>query len=222
MQVNRWSPPRLRWQFLGGLSLVTMVVGGSALAQQAPKSAADYWPFREGNTWTMAVTVGEKKMTQVITVTKVTTKDGKTRAELDYKTDGRLAQREIYEVDASSLSRVAAGPNGANQLTPPVPVVQVPMTAGKKWNWKGEVAFGGQTFQASAQLSVSGPETVKTDAGSFPAMRVRMDLDVASGEQHIKVLNDYWFAPKVGLIQQKATVGGQVIEGVMSSYKLTK
>jgi hypothetical protein len=193
-----------------------------ARAQQPPLAAADYWPFREGSTWTFVATVGEKNLTQVITVTKVTKAEGKTRAELEYKTDGRTAQREIYEVDASSIQRVAAGPDGSNKLTPPLPVVQLPMTAGKKWDWKGDVSFGGSTFKGTAQLTVSGPETVKTDAGSFPAMRVHVDLDVVSGEQTIKVLNDYWFAPKVGLVRQKATIGSQVIEGVLTSHKLTK
>lgn len=193
-----------------------------ARAQQPPTTAADYWPFHEGSTWTFVATVGDKKMTQVVTVTKVTKADGKTRAELEYKTEGRQAQREIYEVDATTIQRVASGPNGGNKLTPPLPVVRLPMTAGKKWSWKGELSFAGTTLKGSAQLSVNGPETIKTEAGSFSALRVHVDLDVASGEQTIKVLNDYWFAPRVGLVQQKATVGSQHIEGVLTSYKLSK
>jgi hypothetical protein len=203
--------------------LLTLVCGAwSASAQKDAKSAADYWPFREGNTWTIALTLGEKKMTQVITVTKVATKDGKTRAELEYKTDGHVDMLEIYEVDANTIVRVSSGPNGANKLTPPLPVIQFPMTAGKKWNWKGETALNDSPFTASAELTVSGPETVKMDAVSFRAMRVHMDLEVKSGEQALKVPNDYWFAPNVGLVKQKATLGSQTIEGTITSYKLAK
>jgi hypothetical protein len=191
-------------------------------AQRAPKSAADYWPFREGNTWTMDTTVGEKKLTQIITVAKVTKTGGRTRAEVDYKTDGRSIQIEIYEVDASSIRRVAAGPNASAKLTPPLPVVQFPMTAGKKWSWKGEVATGGAPLKGTAQLTASGMETVKTGAGTFSAMRVHLELELAAGPQTIKVPNDYWFAPGIGLVRQKATVGQQTIEGVLTSYKLAK
>jgi hypothetical protein len=203
--------------------LLIMVCGAwSASAQKDAKSAAEYWPFHEGNTWTIAATLGEKKMTQVITVTKVVTKDGKTRAELEYKTDGRSTQIETYEADANSIARVSSGPNGGNKLTPPLPVVQFPLTAGKTWNWKGEIALNGSTIKGSAVLTVSGPETVKTDTASFRAMRVHMDLEVRSGEQTLKVPNDYWFAPNVGLVKQKATLGSQTIEGTITSYKLAK
>jgi hypothetical protein len=204
------------------MALLLTLVCSAASAQQVAKSAADYWPFREGSTWTIVATVGEKKVTQVITVTKVTTKDGKTRAELDYKTGGRSVQIETYEVDAASIVRISAGPNGANKLTPPLPVVQFPLTAGKKWKWKGEVAVGGSSLKATAQLTVGGSETVKTEAGSFRAMRVHLDLEVLAGEQTLKVPNDYWFAPGVGMVKQKATVGAQEIEGLMTSYKLAK
>ncbi len=203
--------------------LLTMVCGAlSASAQKDTKSAADFWPFHKGNTWTIAATLGEKKMTQVITVTKVVTKDGKTRAELEYKTDGRSTQLETYEADTHSIARVSSGPNGGNKLTPPLPVVQFPLTAGKKWNWKGKVALNGSSFNGSAVLAVSGPETIKTDAASFRTMRVHVDLEVMSGEQTLKVQNDYWFAANVGLVKQKATIGAQIIEGTITSYKLAK
>ena len=192
-------------------------------AGAAPKSAADYWPFREGNTWTIDTTIGEKKMTQVITVTKVTTKDGKTRAELEYKTEGRAIQLETYEVDANSIQRVSSGPNGANKLTPPLPVVQFPLTAGKKWDWKGEVVTsGGAPIKATAQLTVSGPEVIKTDAGTFSSMRVHLDLELVAEGETIKAPNDYWFASNIGMVKQKASIGGQEIEGLLTSYKLAK
>ena len=70
--------------------------------------------------------------------------------------------------------------------------------------------------------TVYGRFRVWRDAGVFTAMRVHVDLEVAAGEQTAKVVNDYWFAPYVGLIKQKATIGGQAIEGVMTSYKLAK
>src|SRR5205814_1847763 len=98
-------------------TLLMIIVCGawSATAQKDAKSVADYWPVHEGNTWSIATTVGEKKMTQVITVTKVVVKDGKTRAELEYKTEGRSTMLETYEVDANSIARVSSGPNGANK-----------------------------------------------------------------------------------------------------------
>lgn len=206
-----------------GLLAASLHAAAFAQKSSAPaKIAADYWPFKEGSTWTIDTTVGEKKMTQVITVRKATTKEGKTRAELEYVTDKKIVQVEIYEVNDKSLVRLASGKDGANKLTPPFPVIQFPLTDGKKWQWKGEIATENGTFKGSSEQTVSGPETVKTDAGTFSATRVHVDLEIMAGEQTLKVVNDYWFAPNVGLVKQKATIGPQVIEGILTSYKLAK
>src|SRR5262245_9805734 len=108
-----------------------------ANAQNAPKGAADYWPFKEGSTWTLLTKIGEKSIPQIITVTKVTNTGGKTEAKLEYQANGKTVQAEIYQADAKSLVRLASGQNASDKISPPFPVILFPLTEGKKWTWKG-------------------------------------------------------------------------------------
>jgi len=202
----------------------------TANAQEEPTGASDYWPFKEGNTWTLPtkITRAEQSLTEtpekhvelVITVTKVTKIGDKTEAQLEYKADGKTFQTEIYQADAKAIVRIASGKNAAGKITPPIPVVLFPLTNGKKWDWKGTDSTKGKAPTILSKQTVSGPETLKTDAGVFKAMHVHMDQTVTVGEKQQQLINDYWFAPHVGLVQQKANVNGQDIEGTLSSYQL--
>ena len=195
-------------------------------AQETAKGAADYWPFKAGNTWTLLTKIQDKNdpqtktMSQVITVSKATTKDGKTEAVLEYKAEGKTTQTETYQADAKSLMRIASGVGGGAKISPPFPVVLFPLTDGKKWDWKGTIKINGQDIAGSSHHTIRGPETLKTDAGTFQAMHVHVDLTVTAQGQSQKLVNDYWFAPKVGLVKQKVTLGNQDVEGLVTSYKL--
>src|SRR5689334_12374658 len=102
----------MRFIRFGQVIVICVLFAGvvsSATQAQDPKEAAEYWPFAEGNTWSFETTVQDKKITQVATVTKTSVVDGKTRAELEYKSDGTPTQKEIYESDGKTISRLASG-----------------------------------------------------------------------------------------------------------------
>ena len=179
-----------------------------------------YWPFKVGSTWTLTTHIkqGAKEQTadQVITVTSVS---GGV-ATLDYKVNGNAVQGEKYRFDANQVMRIASGPNAGNPISPGLPVIKYPMKAGDHWKWNGTIALMGQTIPGSGELSVSGPEQVKTPGGAFQAMKVHLVVTISAQGQKIVLPNDYWFAPNVGLIKQVANVNGMQVDGELKSYKL--
>ena len=205
---------------LAGLTLGIFFT--AANAQNVLTGAADYWPFKEGNTWTLLTKVRDQQVDQVVTVVNIAKKDGKTEARLEYKfrQNGQTIQTEIYQSDSKSLSRIASGPNASGKISPPFPVVLYPLTDGKKWDWKGMITINGQEFKGVSKQTASGPENITSSAGTFKAMRVHVDLTVSSQGKDQKLINDYWFAPNVGLIKQKATLGGVEFDCALSSFKL--
>jgi hypothetical protein len=208
-------------------SLVRFGLAAAALfvTQGLPVNAqqgknVSYWPFKKGSTWTLTTHVAERTIDQVVTVTDVTAGNGYTTATLDYKVNGQSVQGEKYQVSAAGIARAASGAGAASPLSPPMPVVKYPMKAGNAWKWKGTLTQEGNVFTCNGDLSVSGPETIKTPGGTFQAMKVHLVLTMSAQGKQFTIPNDYWFAPNVGLIKQSANLNGVIIEGELKSYKL--
>ncbi len=204
--------------FAGGIAAFCL----SGLMLFAAEPTENCWPFTVGNTWTVETKVNDKSITQVLTVTKVTPGEaGASDATIEYKVGDNVVQTEIYRFDAKGITRVSSGASGGNTITPPIPVVQYPMVAGKKWSWKGTVKSGDQEMQATADFSTSGPELLKLASGEFQAMRVHSNLVVTQpGGEKAEFPNDYWFAPGVGMVQQSAKFGDIFVKGELTSYKV--
>ena len=185
---------------------------------QAQSSALDYWPMKVGSTWKISMKAGGQTLVQDITVTD--NKNGV--ASLDYQMNGRTVQTEKYKISSKSISRLAAGAGGTSTLSPPVPIIQFPMKPGMRWKWKGTINVNGEISQASAVLSASKPVSLKTAAGTFNATKVHMTLTVAQKGSTMTIPNDYWFAPKVGLVKQEMTIMGNKVGGELVSYKMKK
>lgn len=195
----------------------------SDLIARAQDTAANYWPFKVGNTWTLETKVNDKTTSMVLTVIKVIPAEGNASdAYIEYQTGGNVMQTEIYRFDDRGISRVADGKDAANTLSPPFLVIRYPLADGSKWTWTGTITTAaGQTFKGTSDLSVSGPETVKTADGDFKAMRVHSELAVLlPGGQKAMFPNDYWFSSGVGMVQQSAKINETTYVGVMSAYKL--
>lgn len=191
----------------------------SASAPYADKN--DYWPMELGNTWTGVATVGkDTKMTQEITVTSVK-KEGNARiATMDYRSDNKSVNVEIYRITPTLIERLSGGPNSQMKLTPSLPIIRYPLTAGKSWKWDGSISVNGQDIKATSTFTVSGPETVKVTSGTFKAMHVHSELVVENAGAKTKMPNDYWFAPGVGMVKQFADINGMKVEVDITKYKL--
>lgn len=213
---------RIPWRtmiagFLSAGCMCLVLVGIHA----APADKADYWPLRKGNTWHIAATAAGKNIDQILTVTEVKQEGGASLATIDFNMNGQVINREVYRVTKNEISRVAGGPPGAGgKASPPLPIIKYPMAPGKSWKWSGSLTLSEQTVQATSTLSVSGPQTVKTPAGTFKALHVHNALVATYQGTKMEYPNDYWFAPGVGLVRQSAVMMNMKIEGNLTSYKV--
>lgn len=204
------------------LGAVVLALGAIASSGYTQKSkSADYWPLKKGNSWTLQLTVGANKVKTIATVTDTHAVHGGTDSIVEWTVNGKVTQIESYHADASGLYRFKTGGNITGGLTPPFPQLKYPLAAGKKWLWKGTITAQGQKLPSHSTLSVTGPVTVKTPAGTFKAFKIHSELVIgAAGQASVTMPNDYWFAPGVGLVQQQLPLGQQSIKGLLVSYKV--
>jgi hypothetical protein len=94
------------------------------------------------------------------------------------------------------------------------------MSAGNKWYWNGTITIKGKPLAAAAKMTASGPDAISLPAGTFQAFKVHVDLMVAAGRSRVRSSNDYWFAPGVGLVRQRATIGTATVDSTVTQYKL--
>jgi hypothetical protein len=218
MTTNRHS--RRPHVFVAGIVALAGVAGVYTACTAAPPAAQDYWPMKLGNTWTLDTTVGAQKVPQVATVSDVKREGNATLATIKYSGGGRQFS-ETYRVTSQVVERVSSDMGqGSSPINPPIPIIKYPLTAGKKWDWSGTITTMGRAVNGNSRLTVTGPVSVKTPAGTFKAMRVHSALTVEAGGQKVNLPNDYWFAPGVGMVRQEATIMQTKISGILKSYKL--
>jgi hypothetical protein len=230
------------------LTFLAFVALGAVSAAQK-KNAPDYYPMRPGSTWTYDSKTGDVQVRQKATVTKrVKTREGD-EATIEWRVNDQVVQTEVYRITPSVLLRLEGGAGAGGRLTPPVPILKYPPKPGSKWAWQGTVSSMGVTVAVKSKISIKGPFTIKTPAGTFknvlsihnegtmtlqkPDKSSRLPSQnrtlaagwqgqaaPQAGPQTISYVSDFWLAPNVGLVQQKFVIGPQTIEGQLSSYKL--
>lgn len=199
---------------------LSVAVGAAVLAKGFV--AENLFPTGVGSTWSYITHISGQPgpVNQSASVVSAKKNGSTTSVVMSYSQNGTPVQQETYLVTPTSVSRSRSGANGANVITPPLPVIKYPMTVGKSWTWKGNIAMPTGKFDGSATLKVVSKSKVKTAAKTFDAYEVRLDLKVMAGGSSADFVNTYWFAPGVGLVKQSMTVNGQTIEGSVSKYTI--
>jgi len=204
-----------------------------AVAAQTPQKPApkgDYFPVKQGSTWTYQMIIPQigsgdvQTRTQVVTVTKVTKDKTGTLAVLDYREDDKPAFTEKYRITANMVNRIAAGFQAGEKLVPPFPLIRFPLTVDKTWSWKGKIVQKTGAGGAEATMSVTGPEEIVVPAGKFMAYQVHCE-QVLMGQldgkpKRVSLPADYWFAPGVGLVQRKVRFPDTIVNIQLTSFKV--
>ncbi|HZT43079.1 MAG TPA: hypothetical protein VFA07_13000 [Chthonomonadaceae bacterium] len=199
-----------------GVILAALLSSGPA-ADAQKSGAIRYYPLHKGNSWTYSCTANGRTFTEVATVTQASS----SQAQIDWKVNGQTLQMETYLIRPDALLRAKSGPNGGGQVTPPFPQIRTPLKAGQQWTWKGSVSIMSHVLAGSATIRVSGPESIKTPAGTFRCMHIHSDLTLnPPGQPSLSLLNDYWFAAGVGLVAQQLSTGSLTINGKLSRYQI--
>jgi hypothetical protein len=207
--------------FVGALAAV------SCLQMPAKAFEEDLFPAKLGNTWTFKGTAGTVPLNMTATVTSSTTAKGKTTAVFKWTQNGQVNQTETYSISSTGVVREASGVGGGSVISPPLPVIKYPMKVGNSWKWKGTLKSATQTFDGVADLKVAAKETVKTEAGTFSAYKVDLDLTVTSNGKSLTIKNSYWYAAGAGMVKQAIdipTPDGKTltIQAATTSYKVNK
>ncbi len=116
-----------------------------------------------------------------------------------FSTKGRLVSREWLrkEPDGVFCARRQEGPTPVD-LVPRQPVILLPLVAGKRWSWEGRAG----TLPCRSTSVVVGRERVVATRGAFEdAWQVDT---VMSGGRSDSLKRSSWFAPGVGLVQERS------------------
>ena len=221
--------------YLSSVGLVLIVMSGiSADVSPAQKPAVqkaalvpgNMWPFKKGNSWTMATTVSNSAtknktvQTQVITVAEVKKTPDGDEASLEYSMNDKVFQIETYRSTSAGIFRTGGGLDGTSRVDPPLPTVKFPLKVGNTWNWKRSVTTPQGESVGTATYTAPEIRTLKLAGEEFRAYKVHLTMTLHQGDQKIDVVNDYWFAPDIGLVKQGVVMGTITVEGSVSKYKL--
>ena len=164
------------------------------------------FPVKVGSSWKMKGNAGAQNVEMVAKIVSSTTTVGSTIVGMQWTQGGRAIQDETYIVSKTQVVRSRSGAKGSSALNPPIPIIVYPMVVGKSWKWSGTIVTKGGQTKASATLKVGPKEKVYTAAGIFNTYRVNMVLAIQAGAKTISMPNSYWFAPNVGMVQQKLAI----------------
>jgi hypothetical protein len=164
------------------------------LALLAMALQAEYYPLKEGNTWTFQGQVGKQYVTIVSRV----------------KGREKIAGKECWAVEMSGVGNptveyLAVAEDGIRRMRvgkqdvdPPVPILRFPLRVGDKWSAKYTAGA-----EAEARFEVEGEDEVTLRLGTFKAYR--QVVTMTSGKETVRTV--LWYAKGVGPIRQVLEVG---------------
>ena len=86
----------------------------------------------------------------------------------------------------------------------------LPLLPGKEWKWEGDEYSDGDTNTVKVTGKVLGKEFVKTDAGSFEAIKIE---SLVEGSSDLKNRVTEWYTEDIGLLKAKIIIEGGRIMG---------
>lgn len=189
-------------------SLALLLVPAALSAAPLPPSPEPlYFPTRVGARWVYQYRTagGEAYPDRVEVVTAVEARRGATRVKVGSETGGQMLNQRWFEVSPTGLSLV--GSLGGD-LTSPLLLLRLPHAAGNKW---APVLAGEQWGRAVGSATADGPEAVTVPAGTFRAIRVRLELPYIDGRRG-KARSTTWYAPGVGVVKNETDEKVEVLK----------
>lgn len=132
--------------------------------------------------------------------------DFKYRQALVIKDDG------VYVVETYQFVKIFLFINkeATSKYGKPLLRFPLPLLPGKEWEWEGDEYSDGDTNEVKVTGKVLGKEFVKTDAGSFEAIKIE---SLVEGSSDLKNRVTEWYAEDIGLIKAKVIIEGGGIMG---------
>jgi hypothetical protein len=132
--------------------------------------------------------------------------DFKYRQALVIKDDG------VYVVETYQFVKIFLFINkeATSKYGKPLLRFPMPLLPGTEWKWEGDEYSDGDTNKVRITGKVLGKEFVKTDAGSFEAIKIE---SLVEGSSDLKNRVTEWYAEDIGLIKAKVIIEGGGIMG---------
>ncbi len=194
---------------------------GGAPPAAAPDARELLFPHALGDTWEL--TTKEAKSTFKIRRTIVETRkdvSGKTTFVVELQRDGTPVHREEYVIDESGVSHTAFGMQSEIRFDPPLPMLRLPFQPDSTWDWMGTYRSAEGSVPCKVFFKLTGPEPIKTAAGSFYAYRLDQQYTEQAPEGSRTYTTAQWYSPKVGLVKQVIRENNSQTVAELTSYKV--
>jgi len=199
------------------IAFATLLLASTALGRRPkePKTTADYFPLRVGDSWTYRNTEEGGYTWKVLS--EEPQEGGPVRYVVEVRS-GVVIQNVFSKAGGWVLFHAESYPEHEGlkaTYEPPKQYLPSPLVAGQKWEWSGKDPAQVERHEA---YRVVGLENITVPAGKFRAMKVISEI--SSGAT--PMTKTYWYADGVGLVKT-TTEGGQIKYGSeLTDYSFKK
>lgn len=206
----------------GTCALALIGCGGKSGSYTPPKSDSstepklsteltveNVFPLKVGNQWVYTVeesarntkgqtASGKGEFTWKVLSVK---KDGDTtRATIEVTGKNRSIERQVWELNSKGLFQVGIGPSGKYMFNPPMPALLFPVSANRKFTWKGtSMADGGKLVKMVVEGTIGAPRSA--DTAKEPIAAIPVETKMKSEDGTTTSVSTSFFAPKVGMVR---------------------
>ncbi len=163
-----------------------------------PMKPSDYFPLAKDNSWTYEAASG---MLIVVRVTEHEKVGAETCARLETSLNNTVVATEHVTVRDDGLYRVAVA---KQEVKPALRFLKLPPKKGEKWEVDSKIA--GETIKGTFE---AGEVEVTVPKGKYKTVTAAGQNLSANGQP---ISLTYYFAEKVGIVQQTASIGGVAVE----------
>ena len=190
--------------------LIAALTGASLIKEKTNLISNSYFPINQNEELVYESSFGETITNYFqdgeFIISTSEADDFKYRQALVIKDDG------VYVVETYQFVKIFLFVNKEGTSTYEKPLLRfpLPLLPGMEWKWEGDEYSDGDTNTVMVSGKVLGKGIVKTEAGSFEAIKIE---SLVEGSSDLKNRVTEWYAEDIGLIKAKVIIEGGGIMG---------
>ncbi len=120
---------------------------------------------------------------------------------------GKPAREEWYLVDGQGIRQAAAGGREKVTMSPPAPVVRLPIVPEEVITWQGNLVFRSVATPSRGWCRAIGEESIVLSGKTYTAIRTENILDTRVEGRNITFPTTRWIVPGIGVVKTRLFVG---------------
>lgn len=212
--------------------VASLLISIPCFAQETKTAAASnvekYFPMKKGFTWNYHTTVHNTKTKTELAVLDNAKKishsdtkpDGSILLEITESKYGVSMSSEIYTYKNGVVSLISLpNPIATSTLSIPRPYLKANMMIGTSWIWKGKIVNKVYPSPPITEITTTliSEEDVTVPAGIFHAIHIKRKT-VTLSDGFPPTTSDEWYAPGIGVVQEKQAIGDIISDSSLVSY----